>query len=127
MGMFDYVAVHVPLPDGRVIHEPVWQSKDGPCDMGVVEITAEGRLVFEDAHTETVPEHERPYYGKPEWKEKDSIFRLAGCMKRVVDRKVDQNHHGYFWFYDYHDDTKQMEEYRAKFTDGQLVEIERIK
>lgn len=23
MGMFDYVAVHVPLPDGRVLHEPV--------------------------------------------------------------------------------------------------------
>lgn len=125
MGMFDWVQCDAALPDGRVVDGPVWQSKDGPCELGVITITADGELMFEDAHTDILPEEERPYYGKPEWQQ-DGFFRLIGSMRRVVDRRVRQEFHGDFYFYDYHDDTKVFEEYRARFTHGRLESIARV-
>ena len=48
---------------------------------------------------------------------------------RLMLDGVDQNFHGYFNFYDF--DTREgkegvWHEYNAKFTDGQLIEIEQV-
>jgi hypothetical protein len=120
MGRYDELRCEAPLPDGTVRPDG-WQTKNGPCEMGTVTITADGRLLFEDAHHENVPEEERPYYGKPQWFEKDgvtpSFFSFAGCMRRVVDAQVEQPFHGDVNFYN------DSESYIARFTEGRLSRI----
>ena len=119
MGMFDYVKVEAELPDGEspTPDQHGWQSKDGPCDLGTVTITNDGRLLFQEAHSEVVPEEERPHYGTPKWGDEKSIFRLAGSLRRVVDRVYAHPFHGDFHFYD------GSREFVARFTEGKLARI----
>ena len=124
MGMFDYLVCEAPLPDGRIVEGAVWQTKDSPCDMGLVKITSGGRLLYEEAHYEDVPEEQRPYYGKPEWKD-GSLFQICGMIRRVVDRVVDAEYHGDVRFYRA-DFDEPWEEYEARFTNGQLQSIRRV-
>ena len=71
MGLFDrvelYESVHLPeYPDGVAPPEEVdWQTKgiDRP-QMTTFRITADGRLLEEEWHTEEVPPEERPYAGR---------------------------------------------------------------
>lgn len=122
MGMYDNLRCDAPLPDGRVDASNDWQTKDGPCEMGLVVITADGQLVFEEAHIEEVPEQERPHYGTPKWKE-DGLWRLAGSLKRVVDGTYVVPRHGDVHFYRFRCNGDQCEEYRARFTNGRLDSI----
>ena len=128
MGMFDYVKVGVPLPDGWEPGE--LQSKDFDCDMTTVEITPDGRLRIEDGEYETVPPEERRY------PDPDHPFHFAGSMRKVNRRWRDLEFHGVFNFYGhervkpagnppyFEPDEHRWHEYNARFTDGQLVRIE---
>jgi hypothetical protein len=121
MGLFDSLVCDHPLPDGRIEEGAVWQTKDGPCDMGLVRITRDGRIEFEDAHHETVPEHEREYYGTPQWNT-GAMYRLSGSLRRVVDGITGQNFTGQVYFYrSLPLDPNEWEEYIALFVDGKLI------
>lgn len=94
--MFDWVKCEVPLPDGWV--HPEFQTKDFPDPyLDTYTIRADGRLI----------------------------------RRAVGSEEADLNFHGHFRFYSYEGDvnaanpiTDRWHEYRAKFTDGQLVGIE---
>ncbi len=132
MGMFDYIRCERPLPDGWEIAPDavVLQTKDFDCEMVVHVITAGGRLMLERVDsTEIVPPAERPYPND------DGILGLAGSLRRHTSLH-DANFHGWVHFYaletvGYEHDERwprgkpiyKSHDYRAKFTDGQLVEI----
>ena len=97
MGMFDYLRCDHPLPSGEVIAGAVWQTKDGPCELGLCVITAEGRFL--------VP-----------------VFTRSEGEAPLVDSQ----YHGDVYFYRCGKDPSSWEEYRARFTEGQLVRIERV-
>lgn len=96
MGMFDYLRVDVPLPNGRKPTGP--QTKDLDCCLKTHVITESGRLMVDEADTFEHPE-----------------------------RMADSNYHGVLHFCDTDGDPNNADwkfyEYQAKFTDGQLVEI----
>lgn len=127
MGMFDYVKVDVPLPDGWEPGE--LQSKDFDCEMTTLHLREDGTLWVERFETEVVPEEERPYPGAK------GIKGLVGMMRRVNRRWEPIAHHGWFNFYGherikaranppyFEPDEHKWHEYDAKFTDGKLVEI----
>jgi hypothetical protein len=121
--MFDYVRCEVPLPDGFTGE---LQTKDLGCDMVTHVIRADGRLVIERIDTtELVPKAERPYPDAPD----GSIMALAGSMRNIKSQHV-PDFHGWLRFYGsegWHvKGTWKWHEYRAKFTDGQLVKIEQV-
>jgi len=103
MGLFDYVDIDInklPLSDEEkelIGAEKVFQTKDLKCLMSRVEITQEGRLLYIEE-----------YSGK-------------GDLK-------DMNYHGVFNFYTSVEGIPKRHwfEFNAKFTDGNLVGIERI-
>ena len=102
MGMYDYVT-----------HEGKrYQSKDTP-DQGMSEYRiVGGRLLGDEWHYEMVPESERP----------DPQCLILGCMRRIIDTAdVDLNWHGYLYMSA--GEEEQYATYRAKFTDGNLVEF----
>jgi len=118
MGMFDYIKCELPLPDGWRPLGPL-QTKDFDCDMVCHVISADGRLMLEriDAVHE-VPKSERPFPDAPD----DDLRSFCGCI-RTERSTHDANFHGVVNFYGI-DEEKRWHGYTAKFTDGQLVEIE---
>lgn len=118
MGMFDYLRVSRPLPDGKDGGEG-FQTKDFECSMVSYEISPEGRLLQPIWHTEDVPKEQRPFPNG------DGFLSLCGSMRTVVDKMQDMNFHGIVNFYRWDESTKRLDEYNAKFTDGLLVEITR--
>ncbi len=148
MGMFDYIRCEVPLPDGWSAHD--LQTKDFDCQMVMHIITKDGRLMFEriDNMVE-VPKSERPFPDAPD----GSLQSFCGSI-RTITTQYDANFHGVVNFYgseyqrmdgspsspgpvmhqgdtvcDF--ETKEplkhiWHEYNAKFTDGQLVEIDLV-
>ncbi len=110
MGMFDYLT-----------HEGVeYQTKDTPDQYMSSYRIVNGRLLGEEWHMETVPKAERTFPDAAD----DSPLALCGCMRRVIDKAdVDQNWHGYLYAIG---DGPDYPEYRAKFTDGNLVEWLRL-
>lgn len=80
-----------------------------------------GRLVTDQWHQEIVPKAERPYPDAPD----SDIRGLFGSLRRVIDRPdVDLNWHGYIEMVP---DDGSGGDYRAKFTDGTLVEFIRLR
>ena len=116
MGVHDYLRCDRRLENGMNLVGDHWQTKDGPGEMGLLVITKAGRLMVEEAHSEEIPEEDRTYYGKPEWRQA-SFYRLCGSIRRVVDRVVDANHHGEVRFYSVDD------EYSAIFVNGVCVHL----
>jgi hypothetical protein len=100
MGLFDYVRVDVPLPDGKPGKHFQTKDFDDPYLEQYV-ITSDGRLI-----------HERVRY------DIDPPDKAAG--------PTDCQFHGYLNFYDY-SDTHEWREFNAKFTDGRLIEIVEVK
>jgi hypothetical protein len=118
MGMFDYVKSERSLPDG---FQGELQSKDFDCDMTLIKITAEGRLIIDRViEWAEVPKAERPYPNAPD----GSLESICGSV-RFVTNPVDLDYHGTFNFYGT-DRIGNWHEYNAKFTDGNLVEIEQV-
>ena len=103
MGLFDtvelYNDVHLPeYPEGITPAENVdWQTKgiDRPS-MTTFRVTADGRLLEEEWHTEAVPPEDRPYASHDDVEEGELLY-MAGCRNRVHDGWVDRNdYHGRF-------------------------------
>lgn len=127
MGMFDNVKCEYPLPDTpEEVQTGPFQTKsfgDGFTGgyMNNYTITEDGQLVLHEESWELLPEEERPYYGKPEW-DKDPLFQIMGCMKRVPIGDKIIEHHGVISISgDY-----GRFEYEIKFTDGKVAGIKRI-
>ena len=126
MGMFDDLLVEVDLPDGYT--GKAFQTKDLDCTLSTYKITSDGKLVREVIDYETVPDDERPPEPPADAHWLDKI-RWLHTDKRETGRHWDViEHHGYIFFYNYEKIDGEMvwHEYRAKFTDGQLVNIEKI-
>lgn len=123
MGMFDTVICECPLPDSPP--EGIWwQTKDFDCPgMEDYKITTEGRLLHELVRYE---DHSDP--------NAEGLARLRGMMTPIREGWEDLSFHGVLNFYGYDHrqdgaapyDPALWYEYNAKFTDGQLVSIERV-
>jgi hypothetical protein len=97
MGMFDYLHVDYPLPIDApdwVTQATIFQCKQTP-EQGLdnYTISKEGKLIFHSVQWETVPENERPYWGKPEW---DTTFgSFVGSIRSIPTGDVEISYHGY--------------------------------
>jgi hypothetical protein len=131
MGMFDQIEFNYPLPyNGSVIPAEKakalnCQTKDFDCDLDDYTVTPEGGLVHHKRHYEEVPEQERPYWGDPRW-ETSGFIRAAGCLRSVPDGDEILPFHGYLIFIAEVEDGVYVD-YRVKFTDGKLVNVEQIR
>jgi hypothetical protein len=92
--MFDEIRFSQPMPDGYTTSE--WfQTKDMGCDLSQYEVGTDGRL----------------------------MRTRSGCWgEEELTAPEDEDFHGWLNFYT-HDKATGWHEYRAKFTDGRLVEI----
>jgi hypothetical protein len=129
MGMFDYVKCEYPLPEGA----PDWakgvyfQTHDTPRQfMENYTITAEGRLIYHSIRWETVPEEERPDYGKTGL---GALGKLRGMLRNVPTGDVDTNYHGDLYLIASRSDNERHPEFWecvARFTNGQLEYIKPV-
>ena len=127
--MFDNISVKYKLPDPEA-QDLEFQSKDTDRQaLDNYEITEQGRLMYEAYDVETVPEEERPNYGKPEY-ETSPLAKFCGMIRHVNQHWLDTNFHGFITFYAgigrHGEDGYKWFEYKAKFTDGNLVELTKI-
>ncbi len=122
MGMFDNLKIStskLPLTDSEKLsigENPDWQTKDFECIMSTAEITDDGKLKFLNC--------------RYEWDDtiKSGMFELTGKMGGLATKDEQwielNDYHGYVNFYT--SVNKIWYEFNAKFTDGQLVNIERV-
>lgn len=127
MGMFDEIRCEYPLPD-QGVQDEVFQTKSFHREMDRYTITADGRLIHHMTRWESVPEEERPYYGKPEWDK--PLHQVFGSIKTVPVGDVEIPFHGDVYFYTSRGEaqTESFEwfEYQARFTDGKLQWVKRV-
>lgn len=144
MGMFDYMIVEVPLPDGWEPEPNSLQTKDFDNNLTTVKITADGRILTLDFDLDFVPKEDRPY------PDEEGLRGLFGMTRRDNERWRDLDFHGWCTFYGhesyearkaykYRKDDVRVDlggielpqiiwhHYAAKFTDGNLVTIELVK
>ena len=125
MGMFDYLFIDknmLPISDEEKIiigDEPGWQTKDFDNVMTEIYITNDGELKINQWEYEDVPKEDRPF------PDDDGIKGLFGSVRRSNENLETIPHHGYVNFYS--SINREWYEFNAKFTDGKLVEIKRIK
>jgi len=127
MGLFDHVNCECYLPDLPYpeLKQGYFQTKSiGDPYMGYFTITEEGRLIEHRFVYESVPEEDRPYWGKPDW-DKQPLFRIFGSLKMIPTEDVDLNYHGDINFYTIAKN-KEWVEYKARFTHGILETVERV-
>jgi hypothetical protein len=125
MGMFDYVIVplsKLPINDKEMadLNSEPFQTKCFDCVMTEIYITEDGKLTQNNWKYEAVPKEERPYPND------EGLLGLCGSLKRVNERIEAIPFHGVFNFYHIGHSGKWYE-FKAKFTDGQLVDITRVK
>jgi len=131
MSMFDEVTIAMPHDQAidDKVRGSVFQTKEFENMMWRYEISADGRLIEHASHLEKLPDEECEYYGTPEW-EKCGIYQLIGSFKTVEHPIVDLNYHGDVVFYrsfgNRDDGDYEWFEYKARFTDGNLVWIKRV-
>ena len=124
--MFDDVKCNYPLPEIKSGVEFQTKSFGDGITGGFMDnytITEEGRLIFHKVAWETVPEEERPYWGKPEWK-KNPLMQVCGSIKTVPICDEDMDYHGLINIY-----TLWLEEwfeYSIEFTHGKITNVERL-
>ena len=60
-----------------------FQTKDLSCDLTTYLISKDGRLMKESVSFESVPENQRPFYGKPEWDDPvlSNFYRSIGSFQ----------------------------------------------
>ena len=116
MGMFDHITCNYPLPEPESELRDDFQTKDLYNSLDTYTITESGRLIRYCFEWEEVPEDERPY-------PKDHKLSFIGSVreKQGSGKDVDTNYHGWLNFYG------KAGEYNAKFTDGKIVEIVKVK
>ena len=120
MGMFDHIRCEYPLPKFHELQEEVFQTKSFECLLDEYTITKDGRLILHAKRWEVVPEEERPYYGKPEWKK--PLYRLFGSLRTVSIGDVEISYHGDVFFYTVAND--KLVTFRARFTNGRLESLD---
>jgi len=122
--MFDYLFIDTNLlPITKEEKELIgenheFQTKDFDRELTEIYITNEGEVKVNRFEMEEVPKEERPYMNEV------GIFNLFGSIRRVNERLETINHHGYVRFYTNVGET--WFEFSAKFTDGKMVNIERV-
>ena len=82
MGMFDSVkmdGIKFPFEDKFVINE--YQTKDFDCTLDTIVFHGDGTITRDRGVYETVPEEERPYYGKTEWE--GPFGKVIGMTRRI--------------------------------------------
>ena len=94
-----------------------WQTKDLDNVLTEVYITDDDELKINQWTYESVPKEERPYPND------DGIKGMMGSLRRVNERLETIPYHGFINFYT--NVNKHWYEFKAKFTDGKLVNIER--
>ncbi|MFC6722055.1 hypothetical protein [Halobacteriaceae bacterium SHR40] len=133
MGLFDTVKLYddVHLPEYPENAKPAggidWQTKgiDRPC-MDTFRITADGRLLKEEWHAETVPPEDRPYASRDDVDEDDPRYYM-GMMERIHDGWIERHeYHGRFEITHSFDSADLVVRYRVTFTHGRLENFERI-
>jgi hypothetical protein len=123
MGMFDYLFIDtnmLPISDEEKIiigDEPAWQTKNFDNVMTEIYITNDGELKINQWEYEVVPKEERPH------PDGDGISGMAGSLRRSNEELETIPYHGYVNFYN--SINREWYEFRAKFTDGKLIEIKR--
>lgn len=129
MGVYYNIGIKVPI-EGLTDTERDsidWQIKDFD-GWGDLLISEDGRLF--DYDYEVVPEDERPYCkGKPPG-ERDAWDKFFGAIrKKKLIPKNDKNYHGDLIFYGSNKKVKNNDwfEFIARFIDGKLERIKRLK
>ncbi|WP_302081578.1 hypothetical protein [Salinibaculum rarum] len=134
MGLFDtvklYDDVRLPeYPDGvPPADEVAWQTKgiDRP-EMGTFRITASGRLLKEEWHSEEVPPEDREYASRDDVDEDDPLY-MAGCLRTVHDGWIERDDfHGRFQITSSFESVDPVVTYEVTFTHGQLERFERVR
>ena len=134
MGLFDTVELYddVHLPEYPAAVTPAgdvaWQTKgiDRPS-MNTFRITAEGRLLEEEWHTEEVPPEDRPYADRDDVAEDDLLY-MAGGRNRVHDGWIERDdYHGRFEITHSFESLDALVTYQVTFTHGRLEGIERLR
>jgi hypothetical protein len=128
MGMFDNVKMEYPLPDPEV-QDQTFQTKDLECLLDNYTVTREGHLILHKVRFETVPEEERPGFGKPEWDEAP-VFRIIGSLRRVPVGDVEIPHAGCLSIHTSMGSRETGDfrwyEYIMLFTEGRVESIRRV-
>ena len=121
MGLYDYLKISaskLPLSDEEkqiINNSIIWQTKDFDCILTTVEITDEGKVRYLDVEYD--------------WDDnaKGSLYHLNGQLGAMVAKEqnwIDIPYHGFIMF------GKTVNgigyRFKAKFTDGILVNIERV-
>jgi hypothetical protein len=127
MGMFDYLRCEFPLPDGRDGSSIEFVTKDTNAQWSeTYVITKDGRLLHKKLRYEIVPEEKRPYYGKPEWFDKNGnpgLMSMIGMMETFPDGEEFVAFHGCLRFYGRLEDGSYVD-YEALFDRGKLIRID---
>lgn len=124
MSTFDTITCEYSLPEAtEEMQNSNFQTRGFGNSMGNYTITEEGRLVFHKVRYETVPEEERPLYGKPEWD--NPLGQLCGMLRAIPVADEDTEHHGVVRMYAMASN-KEWFEYEIKFDDGEVVDVKRI-
>lgn len=131
MGLYDRLTfedgLDVAFPDiGADPFEITWQSKSIPRRQPMLEnykVTADGRLFKEEAEYEEVPEEERPGYDEDIGGFEHEFERGRGSIQKVHQEWSDTAYHGTFEFHRTIND--EYVSLKARFTNGQLIEITR--
>jgi hypothetical protein len=126
MGVFDYVKIEYPLPEDlpATAQDDIYQTKDTPAQwMQNYTITSEGRLIYHAVTYESVPENERPNWGKPEW-DMGILSQLAGSIRSIPAGDVDTEWHGDIYLIG---SAPGFLELVVRFTNGQVEYIREVK
>lgn len=121
MGMFDRIKCEYPLPGIAEPQKIEFQTKDLECWLDNYQITPEGRLMVEVYRTEDRSDKTAP---------PGSIESIVGIATKVHEGWKDTGYHGWLRFYGHLQDQShepaEWLDFKAKFTDGQLVAVERL-
>lgn len=121
MGLYDYLKIsasNLPLSnkERQIINDDtIWQTKDFDCILTTVEITNEGKVRYLDVEYD--------------WDDsvKRNLYLLTGQLGGMVEKEkkwIDILYHGFIMFGNTINDSRYR--FKAKFTDGILVNIERV-
>jgi len=115
MGMYDHLECEVDLPDGS----PPFglQTKCFGCRMERYTITKDGDLIYHETEIVECPKEERPYPNDT------GLKALCGIWKSIPVGEKRIPFHGYVYFSGFNTPEYPNRAYKAKFTDGKLVEI----
>jgi len=121
MGMYDELTCEYPLPEKfKKYQDKVFQTKSLVSCLDKYVITKDGELVHHSFNWDTLPEEERPYYGKPEWDK----FSWIGSLKRIPNEPQKLNHTGEVRFYEWDTEDDIWIEFIAFFSKGKLIYFE---